>query len=161
LDRSASPLDDVVRDCDVTGSSDVAVAGFVAATVCSVVGGLDVVVDCCAPESLGSGFGSVVLLASSLDVSYSPDVSAPPELRTMTPGLGSFDLSVDPAETGSDFSSDPDPCSTDPSPEDGVDPSDDTIPVSVFESGPPWAGLSTVDASEDGSDVGSATARPG
>jgi hypothetical protein len=150
LDRSASPLDDGVgRACDVTG------AGFVASTVCSVVGGSVVVVDCCAPESLGSGFGSLVLLASS------PDVSAPPELRTMTPGLGSFDLSVDPAETGSDFSSDPDPCSTDASPEDGVDPSDDTIPVSVFESGPPWAGLSTVDASEDGSDVGSATARPG
>jgi hypothetical protein len=79
----------------------------------------------------------------------------------MTPGIGSFDLSLDAAGSGPDFASDPAPRSTDPSPEDGVDPSDDTIPESVVESGPPRAGLSTLDASEDGSDVGSATARPG
>ena len=82
--------------------------------------------------------------------SHLPEVSAPPELRTTTPGLGSLDLSLDlsldRAGSGSDvFSSDPDPCSTDPSPVDGVDPSDDTIPESVFESGPPRAGLSTLD----------------
>lgn len=103
--------------------------------------------------------------------SSAPEVTAPPELRTTTPGAGSFVVSVDPVEpadslesmawSGSDESSDPDQASTEPAPADGVDPLGDTTPSSVFESGPPRAGLSTSDASADGSDVGSAAAMPG
>ena len=161
------PSDDgagVDKSAVVDESSEASGAAAGVTSDCSVPG-VPVDDDCGDTASSDSVGGTSAFWSVSPDGSSSPDVSAPPELRTTTPGLGSLDLSLDLSldRAGSEsdaFSSDPDPCSTDPSPVDGVDPSDDTIPESVFESGPPRAGLSTLETSEEGSDVGSAAATP-
>ncbi|GAB7068008.1 hypothetical protein JCM12141A_22970 [Mycolicibacterium hodleri] len=96
---------------------------------------------------------------SGTTCSYRFEVSAPPELRTVTPGAGSI---VDPeAWPGPDEPSDPDPAATEPAPAGGVDPPDDTTSGSVFEPGSPDPGPSTCDAPGEGSADGSATTMPG
>jgi hypothetical protein len=99
---------------------------------------------------------------------FAPEVIAPPELRTTTPGAGSVAISLDPddgvgtaAWSGPDDSPDPDPAPTEPAPVGDVDPPDDITPGPVFESEPPGPGLTTCDAPGDGSAVGSAVAMPG